>query len=426
MTNQYANAVLELAEIFRSKFPVSQSGLRTIGREAEYPVVKQNGEAADVRKILQGMHEQFSFTPSYEGELLVGLSSPDASYALEVGWGTIEVITGPCDDLFQIQQQHEKAMATLLKVAKEQDANVLGYGIQPFTSGTLELMSPKQRYSVLLDAIGDPWLWFTTTASDQVHLDITREELLPMINFGNLMAPVLIALCANSPIYNGSVSSFCSGREGQMGKIHTSHQRHGMFSEPVVSIEDFISRCASQPFLVNRNEKGYFVDNRPFTEFIAENGVDFDAYLLHEHYIWNTGRPRTAHATMEMRCSCQQPGNEHMAATTLGVALLEAAPAITAYLSETFGKDLWPTLHTYHQEVIEKGLAAEEPAQDFLTRILEEAEKGLKARGRGEEVLMKPLFSRLEKRLNPAQEAIDVYQNGGRKALIDHLTYATS
>ena len=36
-------------------------------------------------------------------------------------------------------------------------------------------------------ALGDPWYWFTVTASDQVHVDIAEPELLRVINVSSVM-----------------------------------------------------------------------------------------------------------------------------------------------------------------------------------------------------------------------------------------------
>ena len=55
-------------------------------------------------------------------------------------------------------------------------------------------MSPKQRYQSLYRAMGEEWLWYAVTASDQVQIDIGRDELVHMLNLGNLMTPVIIAL----------------------------------------------------------------------------------------------------------------------------------------------------------------------------------------------------------------------------------------
>jgi hypothetical protein len=111
-----------------------------------------------------------------------------------------------------------------------------------------------------------------------------------------------------------------------------------------------------------------------------------------------------------------------MAAAALGLGLIEAAPAIEAYLDDLFGPHTWPTLRAYQQQVIQYGLAAPQPAPDMLQRILTLAAAALQQRGRSEERLLEPLFSRLARGLNPAQESLRLFQQEGLTGLLAHLT----
>lgn len=114
-------------------------------------------------------------------------------HSLEVGQGTIEIITRPCRTLQEMQGVHETAMGRLVAATDALDYSVLGFGVQPVTPLSADFMSPRKRYTTLLQAIGDPWLLFTVTASDQVHVDVAEPELVRMINLGNLLSPVMVS-----------------------------------------------------------------------------------------------------------------------------------------------------------------------------------------------------------------------------------------
>ncbi len=169
----------------------------------------------------------------------------------------------------------EEAVARLVVAALDYGWQLLGYGIQPVTPATLSLMSPKQRYQSLYRAMGQEWLWYSVTASDQVQIDIGRHELVHILNFGNLMAPVIIALCANSPVYAGQLSPYCSGREGQMAAIHANEHRHGMPVRPYTSIEDYIAMVSEATYLILREDNFvvpssqtiYRLSSRAWTQF---------------------------------------------------------------------------------------------------------------------------------------------------------------
>src|SRR6185503_15153967 len=99
-----------------------------------------------------------------------------------------------------------------------------------------------------------------------------------------------------------------------------------------------------------------------------------------------------------------------------------AAPAIQAYLDQLFGANTWPTLRTYRRQVLAQGLAASQPAPDLLAQILALAAEALQQRGYGEEVFIEPLFARLQHGLNPAQQALRIFEQRGLAALIDQMS----
>lgn len=416
-------AINGIAAQFIACFPAERPALRTIGREAEYPVVTLSGEAANVPRLLEELRAAGKLDAHYDpgqARLIVGVDGTDYNYALEVGIGTIEINSRPCHTLFEIEAIMTAAVQQVVHFAVLHDWRVLGYGIQPVSPPSLKIMSPKQRYQSLYRAMGANWLWYTVTASDQCQIAIAQDELVQILNVGNLLAPVLIALCANSPIYAGRPSPFGSAREGRMAEIHANEYRHGMPAQPYTSIVDYVRRVAQSTYLIVQ-EGGEIIPSRhPFSEYLRKHGPDFAAFLLHEHYIWNSARLRTTYGTVEIRPACQQPWGEHMAAMALTVGLIEAVDQIDRYIQAGMGEDYWSIMRTYHQQAIRFGLAAPQPLPNFLRTIVELAQEGLQRRGQGEERLLAPLFNRLARRQNPAQRARQVFELDGMAGLLNH------
>lgn len=416
-------AIDRLAAQFIARFPAERPALRTIGREAEYPVVTLSGEAANVPRLLEELRAVSDREAHYDTgqtRLIVGVDGADYSYALEVGVGTIEINSRPCHTLFEIDAIMTAAVQQVVHFAVRHDWRVLGYGIQPVSPPSLKIMSPKQRYQSLYRAMGANWLWYTVTASDQCQIAIAQDELVQILNVGNLLAPVLIALCANSPIYAGRPSPFGSAREGKMAEIHANEHRHGMPARPYTSIADYVRRVAQSTYLIVQ-EGGEIIPSRhPFSEYLREHGPDFAAFSFHEHYIWNSARLRTTYGTVEIRPACQQPWGEQMAAMALTVGLIEAVDQIDRYIQEGMGEDYWSIMRTYHQLAIRFGLAAPQPLPNFLPTMVELAQEGLRRRGQGEEQLLTPIFNRLARRQNPAQRARQVFEIDGMAGLLNH------
>ncbi len=418
----------ELATRFAAGFPAQRPAVRTVGREAEFPIVSANGEAVDARRLWQSLLADGALEPEYgagsmgQRDFIVGLKGPDYSYALEVGLGTVEVTTRPCRTLFEIHELMGEAVARLVSAAARANWRVLGYGIQPVSPPSLRIMSPKQRYLSLYRAMGEPWLWYTVTASDQLHVAIGREELVDMINYGSLITPIIIALCGNSPIFGGKESRYCSAREGVMAAIRANEHRHGMLARPMTSTVDFVETLAESTYLIV-NAGGQIVpSSQPFSHYLVEHGADYPAFLYHEHYIWNSARARAAYGTLEIRPACQQPWEETMAVAALNLGLVEAMPEVSGLIRAEFGDDYWSVMQTYHRQAIRFGLDAPQPGSDLLARVLTLVEEALARRGFGEEVLLASVWRRLDRRQNPAQRARIVYRHDGMAGLLNHAT----
>jgi len=414
----------QLAARFDVSFPLHLAGPRTVGREGEFPVVGARGEAVDVRRLWNVLLEQDDLEPEYgagapgKPDFIVGLQGRDYGYALEVGLGTMEINTRPCRHLFEVQAIMEQAVMRLVHAAARFGWRVLGYGVQPVSPPTIGLMSPKQRYLSLYRAMGAPWLWYTVTASDQLHVAIRRDETLHMLNYGNLVTPIIIALCANSPIYAGKLSPFCSAREGVMAEIRANEHRHGMPSRPFTSLLDFVETMAQSTYLIVKEEGEIVPSSQPFYSYLAEHGPDYPAFLFHEHYIWNSARLRAAYGTIEVRPACQQPWGEHMAVAGLVLGLMEGSHAILARLQAALGADYWARMRGYHAQAIRHGLHAPQPARGLLNEVVALAEAALRERGFGEETLLAPIWSRLDRGLDPAEQAQRVYQADGMQGLL--------
>ncbi|MEM7131565.1 MAG: glutamate-cysteine ligase family protein [Chloroflexota bacterium] len=426
--DQLQRSLESIADTFCERFPVQGANPRTVGREAEFPIVTQNGEAADVRRLWPLLLENPTLEPVYgqvrsgNEQMIVGLRGDDYTYMLEVGLGTIEINTRPCQHLFEIKQIMEKSVRQLVRAAAHYGYRVLAYGVQPLTPPRLPLMSPKQRYFSLYRAMGLDWLWYTVTASDQLHISLNRAEMVEMLNLGNLMAPVLIALCANSPIVKGVRSPFCSAREGRMARIREQEYRHGMPARPFHHVLDFVETIAGTTHLIQQDEQFVSPGSQPFTEYLRTHGPDFEAFLFHDHYIWNSARLRAAYSTIEIRPACQQPWAQHMTLAALALGMIEAGEAIGAYIRQVLGSAYWEGMQRFHQQVILHGLRSPEPSPQFLYTILHLIEEGLQSRGYGEEALLDTVYSRLYRNENPAQHIRRIFRTDNLHGL---LTYTS-
>jgi gamma-glutamylcysteine synthetase len=397
-----------------------------VGRELEFPLVWPDGRAGDVRLLWPHLQREGQFKVKYDDaetkELIVALEGEEFVYEAEVGLGTIELLTPACDDLVKLEAAVGRGMRPLLAAAQSAGMVVLGFGIQPRTLRSPRIMTPKKRYGALLQAIGKPWLHFCTTAADQLHVDIARSELVPMLNWMNLMSGPLVALLANSSVYGGRSGRFVSGREGLLETV--GKHRNGMTPRRFDTLVDFMAYIAAHPCYVLKQANGSLRQyNQPFDGYLAKQGADLYEYLWHEHYTWNSARARVEHSTIEIRPACQQPANESMAASALSLGFVEARAAIAEYVTRVLGDDPWPAMLRFRARAIRDGLRARQPARNFLRTLVGLAEEGLRGRQRREERYLQPVWDRLELRQTPGDRARDLFCRHGMPALVDYLVF---
>lgn len=420
-----SDPIVDIADQYRAKFRKTLGPVRRIGREAEFPVVWPDGRGADVSLLWAPLLRQGGLEPVHEDDgLLIGARGRDVAYQAEVGKATIELSLGPYDDLWELQHGLNRALDRVIRAAEQCGLWVLGYGIQPRSRSSSRLLTPRRHYQAFYQAVGMPWLRLTTTAADQTHVDITRGEVLDAVNGMNLLSGPIIALCANSSVYAGRAGRYLSGREGFLRELGI--HRYGMTPSRFQSFETLIRYLAGYLVYVLPQDGGFRRVDMTFLQFAdrelrRDPEALFKAFLWHEHYVWNSARPRVAHSTIEVRPACQQPPSELMASSALILGLVEALTQIQAYLSEALGPDPWPAMARYRKAVIRHGLSAKEPAPGMLSKLADFARDGLARRGRGEEQYLRPIYDRLSSGVSPAEGVRTSFRQGGMVELLRRL-----
>ncbi len=401
----------QLASEFLSRFPERVPRPRTVGREAEFTLVRPDGRAADSSVLWEPLLDATGGRPVHDqpapdgSRLLIGVETNRWFCLAEVGRGTIEVGVGPHRSLEDLARDLDLALGTIVPIAHAHGMRVLGYGIQPRTSPTPALMTPKRRYLAFLRAVGLRWLRFGLTASDQLHVDASRDELVPMMNAMNAVSGAIIALTANSSVYRGRVGGCASGRERLMVGMVPEPFRHGAVPRPFEDALDYVRWTLGFRCLVLPDGRGGFRFPRgTYGEILRREGPRFEDWAFHEHYLWPSARPRARLGTLEIRPACQQPGAS-FAAAALELGLAEAWRDVSELLQDLLGPGWWASMLAYRARAVREGLRAPEPVPGLLAELLDLAEAGLRRRGFGEERALDEVRDRLDRRQAPADLA---------------------
>jgi gamma-glutamylcysteine synthetase len=343
---------------------------------------------------------------------------------MEVGRCTVEIVVGPRGSIHDLRRDFEQALGVVLPAVRRAGYRLLGFGIQPRTPPRTALLAPKRRYPVMTRVTGGRWLRWCVTASDQVHVAVGRGELIGLLNVLNGLSGAVIALTANSSVYGGRPGRLASGREGLMEDVTGEPFRHGALPRPFGDIDDWVRfvlgfRCLFLP----DGRGGYREPGRTMGELLDQH-PDVDLFLFHDHYLWPSARPRARLGTIEVRPACQQPPQDSWATTALAVGLAEAHDQVTAIVEDRLGADPWPTLLGFRKAAVRDGVRAAEPVGGFLEDLVGVAERGLRARGQGEETLLAPVRERLERRWGPADGARKLVSERGAAALVEAVSLA--
>ncbi len=431
-TAHLEDALERITVNFAAGFPEKAPALRTIGREAEFPLVKPDGRAAEVSQLWALFIEQGGCEPIYDqgangARLLVGVKAASWSCVAEVGRATVELSVGPRATLHELAQDMEEALRQLKNVVRRAGFRLLGFGIQPSTIASPQLLTPKLRYLTLLEAIGPQWLNFCVTAADQVQVDMGQDDLVKNTNLINAVSGAMIALTANSSVYGGRAGAFASGREGLTANMVGEPYRHGASPRPHADLEEYVRFLAGLRCLCLPDTNGGFgVIGETFADYLREHSgrapeVLYEEFLFHEHYVWPSARPRSRIGTLEIRPCCQQPMDSTWVPSALTLGLIEAADEVRSFLESDLGEDHWNTLLRYRESAVQYGLGAPAPVPHFLETLLDLTSEGLRGRGQGEETFLEPAFDMLERGSEPATRALGLFTKGGTEALVEEL-----
>ncbi|MEN3279264.1 MAG: hypothetical protein V7607_404 [Solirubrobacteraceae bacterium] len=422
---------------FAEPFHGSHRVPRTVGREAEFPVVRvENGallELVDLMpRVLDRVSETLDASPivdEYDAEQrLCGVRGDRWACFLEGGRGTVEVTAGPAGSMFELAEIMQPVLAALQAALEGDGGALLGYGIQPLTRHDRSTILPRERYYALADVLGDgPFSAWSVTAGDQAHVAVDRTEVAAVVNALHAATPFAIALTANSSVFGGRSSPFASGREHLMDQ--SGVDRHGMTPTLLQGLDDYVDHLLDQPVLFLRDADGRpqaFGGQSLAELLVARPDLDGDRLLDdQDHYSWANARPRRRYSTVEYRPCCQQPQNDAWLPTALTIGIVERAPEVLELmLAATDGG--WARLRAARRRAIEDGMRSVAGCTDAVRRFLDLVTAGLAARGLGEEIFLEPAYARLAAMTGPADEARALHAAGGTAALVRSRAYRSA
>ena len=170
-----------------------------------------------VDRILRELIDRYGWEPEEQDGNIIALTRDKAQITLEPG-GQIELSGEPCESIHCTYGEFNQHISELLEVAEPLDIVFLGLGMQPVSRVDEIEWVPKKRYRIMgpymlkVGTLGQRMM--KQTATVQANIDFLDEkDAMAKFRTGMGLAPVLIAMFANSPISDGRLNGYRSFRE---------------------------------------------------------------------------------------------------------------------------------------------------------------------------------------------------------------------
>ena len=210
----------------------------------------------------------------YEKDKLIGLKRENQKITTEPGF-QYELSGAPFKNIHLVCSENSSHFNELKEVFSSAAITTSSIAYDPFNKLIEIPKSPKERYKIMTSEMpkgGRLSLdMMYKTAGIQINYDYTSEEdFEKKFKIGNYLAPLTIALFANSPFNENKLSGFLSYR----GKVWQETNRGGIM--PItfenVNFEKYIDHAINYPILfLKKNEKYYSPNGQTFRDFLNGN-----------------------------------------------------------------------------------------------------------------------------------------------------------
>eukprot|EP00903_Cladosiphon_okamuranus_P003321 g3319.t1 len=166
--------------------------------------------------MLEGLRDQFGWSPIEENGYLIGLKKDGASVSLEPG-GQFELSGAPLEHIHETCNEVGSHLDEVRQIADPLGIGFIGLGASPIWSMDETPIMPKGRYKIMraymekVGRLGRQMMFRTCTV--QSNLDYGSEaDMVKKFRVSLALQPLGTALFANSPFLEGRTNGFLSYR----------------------------------------------------------------------------------------------------------------------------------------------------------------------------------------------------------------------
>ena len=253
---------------------IKENNNQRIGVEHEKFLFNKNDlkriDYEKIKKIFEIL-EGKGWELEYEKDKIIGLRRENQKITTEPGF-QYELSGAPFKNIHSVCSENSSHFNELKEVFNSVSITTSSIAYDPFNKLEEIPKSPKERYKIMTSEMpksGKLSLdMMYKTAGIQINYDYTSEEdFEKKFKIGNYLAPLTIALFANSPFNENNLSGYLSYR----GKVWQETNRGGIM--PItfekVNFEKYIDNTINYPILFLKKKGKYFSPNgQTFNDFL--------------------------------------------------------------------------------------------------------------------------------------------------------------
>jgi len=430
--------------------PTKNNKEEYIGIEIEIPIINLNKEPVNfnvVHKVTNIFKDKFNNfdieETDYEGNInaLKNKSNNDI-ICFDCSYNNIEFAMGKEKDLFTINKRFRKYYKFIKKELEKNNHTLVGMGINPYWKYNVKEPIPNERYLMLYHHLKTypqyknpmyfhhyPEYGLFSSAS-QIQLDVPYDELINTINISTKLEPIKAILFSNS-VFLGENTDYLCYRD-----IFWEYSTHGinphnigMYDFKLKDINSLINYLSTLNIycvvrdghyinFTSMNLYNYFSKDK-ITGDYYDNGeyktIEFTPSLDDIDYVRSFKFiDLTFRGTIEYRSVCTQPIKDTISSPAFQIGLKHKVNE----LNELFdNSDLYN--HGYSSSELRKlfikkdlpKFISEDELYDLCKKIVDLSREGLKERGYGEEVFLKPIYENIKNRTNPGKRLLSALDN---------------
>jgi len=226
-----------------------------------------------VKTIFKNL-ETFGWKPFYEKENVLGLTRGEQKITLEPGL-QYELSGAPLKNIHLVCSESSAHFKEIKQAAKNLDIYTASVGFDPFNKLEEAPKNPKKRYKIMTEEMpkgGELSLQMMyQTSGIQINLDYTSESNFEKIfKVTNYLAPLTIAIFANSPFVNRKFSGYLSYRN----KVWQNTSRGGIMplAFEKITFEKYVDQAINYSLLFLMKDDEYISPNgQTFKDFMDGN-----------------------------------------------------------------------------------------------------------------------------------------------------------